>query len=136
MSSEFHEEIERGERGGRVHDAVLRLRVWSERHPVLRLLHKVVVTVLGGVLVLAGLVMLVTPGPGWVFIFLGLGVWGTEFEWAHRLNARVKRAALRVWRWWANRRAERRYRRARRAPHGWRQGPRHMREPGPTAERP
>ena len=47
MSSELHEEIERGERGGRVHRAVLRLRAWSERHPVLRVLHKATVIVLG-----------------------------------------------------------------------------------------
>ncbi|RKQ36975.1 PGPGW domain-containing protein [Kocuria tytonis] len=127
MGSEFHEEIERGESGGRVHAAVLRLRAWSERHPVLRFLHKAVVVVLGGVLALAGLIMLVTPGPGWVFIFLGLGVWSTEFEWAHRLNLRIKRAALRVWRWWSNLMAQRRYRRAREKPHAWRQGPRHMR---------
>ncbi|MDO4920153.1 PGPGW domain-containing protein [Kocuria sp.] len=131
MSSELHEEIERGEQGGRVHRAVLRLRAVSERHPVLRVLHKGIVIVLGAVLGLAGLVMLVTPGPGWLFIFLGLGVWSTEFEWAHRLNLRIKRAALRVWRWWSNLVAERRHRRARDRPHRLVQGPRHMRAPAP-----
>lgn len=132
MSSELHEEIERGERGGRVHDAVLRLRAFSERHPVLRVLHKGIVIVLGGVFALAGLVMLVTPGPGWLFIFLGLGIWSTEFEWAHRLNMRIKRSALRMWRWWSNLVAEWRYRRARDKPHGWEQGPRHMRATDPS----
>lgn len=131
MSSEFHEEIERGERGGKVHQAVLRLRAWSERHPALRVLHKLIVIVLGGVLGLAGIIMLVTPGPGWLFIFLGLGVWSTEFEWAHRLNLRIKRAALRVWRWWTNLVAERRYRRARDRPRPQKQGPRHLRAETP-----
>ena len=132
MSSELHEEIERGERGGRVHDAVLRLRAFSERHPVLRVLHKGILIVLGAGFALAGLVMLVTPGPGWLFIFLGLGIWSTEFEWAHRLNMRIKRAALRMWRWWSNLVAEWRYRRARDKPHGWEQGPRHMRATDPS----
>lgn len=135
MSSELHEEIERGERGGRVHRAVLRLRAWSERHPVLRVLHKATVIVLGGVFALAGIVMLVTPGPGWLAIFLGLGIWSTEFEWAHRLNQRIKQVALRAWRWWANIMAQWRYRRARDKPHTMVQGPRHMRATTPEDPR-
>ena len=131
MSSEFHEEIARGEQGGRVHRAVLRLRTWSERHPALRILHKGVVVVLGGIFVLAGVVMLVTPGPGWLFIFLGLGVWSTEFEWAHRLNLRIKRAALNAWRWWSNLMAQRRHRRAQARPPRLSPGPRHLRAETP-----
>ncbi|CAL8899263.1 hypothetical protein KVA01_02050 [Kocuria varians] len=131
MSSELHEEIERGEQGGRVHQAVLRLRALSERHPVLRILHKGTVIVLGGFFVLAGIVMLVTPGPGWLSIFLGLGIWSTEFEWAHRLTQRLKRLALRVWRWWSNLVAERRYRRASERPCRQTQGPRHLRAEAP-----
>lgn len=43
---------------------------------------------------LLGLVMLVTPGPGWLVIVLGLGVLGVEFVWARRLLRRLmKRAA-------------------------------------------
>jgi uncharacterized protein (TIGR02611 family) len=36
-------------------------------------------------IVLAGLAMLVFPGPGWAAIFLGLAVLATEYAWAHRL---------------------------------------------------
>ena len=133
MSSGLHEEIERGEHGGLVHQFVLRMRVASDRHPALRVLHKATVIVLGTVFVLAGIVMLVTPGPGWLSIFLGIGIWGTEFEWAHRLNLRIKRAALRVWRWWTNLVAERRYRRARDRPRTQKQGPRHLRAETPEA---
>lgn len=133
MSSGLHEEIERGEQGGLVHQFVLRMRVASDRHPALRVLHKATVIVLGTVFVLAGIVMLVTPGPGWLSIFLGIGIWSTEFEWAHRLNLRIKRAALRVWRWWTNLVAERRYRRARDRPRTQKQGPRHLRAETPEA---
>lgn len=41
---------------------------------------------IGGLaVVLVGLLLLVFPGPGWLVIFLGLGIWATEFAWARRL---------------------------------------------------
>lgn len=133
MSSELHEEIRRGEEGGRIHRAVLRVRAFSNSHPALRVLHKGVVTVLGGVFVLLGIIMLVTPGPGWLAIFLGIGLWSTEFAWAHRLNQRVKRLALNAWRWWSNIVSEWRLRRARDKPHHLVQGPRHLRATAPDS---
>jgi uncharacterized protein (TIGR02611 family) len=45
----------------------------------------------GFTLLLAGAVMLVTPGPGWLVIFLGLGLLGAEFMWARQLMERIKR---------------------------------------------
>jgi uncharacterized protein (TIGR02611 family) len=45
---------------------------------------KVVVSIVGAAVVLAGVVMLVTPGPAFVMIPLGLAILATEFEWAHR----------------------------------------------------
>jgi len=50
----------------------------------------------GFTLLLAGAVMLVTPGPGWLVIFLGLGLLGAEFVWARRLMERIKREGSRV----------------------------------------
>lgn len=43
---------------------------------------QVCVIVVGLVLVVAGLAMLVLPGPGWLVIFLGMSVFSTEFVWA------------------------------------------------------
>jgi uncharacterized protein (TIGR02611 family) len=37
-----------------------------------------------------GIVMLVTPGPGWLVIVLGLGVLAAEFVWARQLLERMK----------------------------------------------
>jgi uncharacterized protein (TIGR02611 family) len=46
-----------------------------------------VLTVLIGVIFLVlGLIMLVTPGPGIVFLFLGISVLALEIEWARELN--------------------------------------------------
>jgi uncharacterized protein (TIGR02611 family) len=58
------------------------------------------VAVLGLVVVLAGAVMLVLPGPGWLVIFLGIGIWATEFAWAHSLLQVVRRHVAR-WTAWA-----------------------------------
>ena len=48
---------------------------------------------LGGVLVAAGLIMLVLPGPGILVIAVGFAVLGTEYAWAAAALERTKRAA-------------------------------------------
>ena len=50
----------------------------------------------GFTLLLIGIVMLVTPGPGWLVILLGLGLLAAEFVWARRLMDRIKREGARV----------------------------------------
>jgi uncharacterized protein (TIGR02611 family) len=52
--------------------------------------------VAGFTLLLAGVVMIVTPGPGWLVIFLGLSLLAAEFIWARRLMDRMKRQGERV----------------------------------------
>ena len=52
--------------------------------------------VAGFTLLLAGAVMIVTPGPGWLVIFLGLSLLAAEFIWARRLMDRMKREGERV----------------------------------------
>lgn len=52
---------------------------------------RVFLIIAGFTLLLAGGVMLVTPGPGMLVIFLGLGLLAAEFVWARRLMERIKR---------------------------------------------
>ena len=53
--------------------------------------------IVGGFTLLAiGVVMIVTPGPGWLVILLGLGLLAAEFVWARRLMDRIKRESDRV----------------------------------------
>src|ERR1700683_4025400 len=52
--------------------------------------------VAGFTLLLVGGVMIVTPGPGWLVIFLGLSLLAAEFIWARRLMDRMKREGERV----------------------------------------
>jgi integral membrane protein len=42
--------------------------------------------VIGFVLLILGLIMMVTPGPGLVFIFFGLSILALEIEWAREIN--------------------------------------------------
>lgn len=46
---------------------------------------KVFIGIVGGIVLLAGIVMIPYPGPGWAVVFIGLGILSTEFEWAHRV---------------------------------------------------
>jgi uncharacterized protein (TIGR02611 family) len=64
---------------------------------------RVGIGVLGLVVVIAGIVMLVLPGPGWVVIFVGFGIWATEFPWAHSVLAFVRRLAASWTDWIGNR---------------------------------
>ena len=51
---------------------------------------RVFLVIAGFTLLLAGGVMLVTPGPGMLVIFLGLGLLAAEFVWARHLMDRIK----------------------------------------------
>lgn len=56
-----------------------------------RFARRVVIGVIGGTVLLAGTVMLVTPGPGLVVIPTGLAILAVEFAWARRWLAKVRR---------------------------------------------
>ena len=51
------------------------------------------VTVVGFALILAGIVLIPLPGPGWLIVFAGLAVLATEYVWAERALAAARRKA-------------------------------------------
>ncbi len=57
---------------------------------------RVVKIVVGFTILLAGLVMLVTPGPGWVTIAGGLAILATEYVWARRLLDKLKERGVQL----------------------------------------
>ncbi|MFJ6720370.1 MULTISPECIES: TIGR02611 family protein [unclassified Streptomyces] len=57
----------------------------------LHLTWQVGVFIVGLAVIAAGIAMLVLPGPGWVAIFAGLVIWGTEFAWAQVVLRWTKR---------------------------------------------
>jgi uncharacterized protein (TIGR02611 family) len=54
---------------------------------------RVGITIAGFAVMLAGVALLVLPGPGWLLIFLGLGILSTEYVWARRLLMKAKEKA-------------------------------------------
>ena len=79
--------------------------------PRLLLAYKIVVGVVGLAVLVVGIVDIPLPGPGWLIVFLGLAILGTEFPLAHRFNMWVQRKLHEFWarfRAWRARRAERR----------------------------
>lgn len=57
------------------------------------LVRRVAVAVVGGIITLAGVVLLFIPGPGLLVLLLGLAILATEFNWACRLRQRVNHEA-------------------------------------------
>jgi len=51
---------------------------------------RIAAAVLGGLLTLAGIALLVLPGPGFVVIAAGLAVLATQFEWAKKYLDQAK----------------------------------------------
>jgi uncharacterized protein (TIGR02611 family) len=67
-----------------------------------RLAWRIGVTIVGVAVIVIGIILLPLPGPGWLIIFAGIGILGTEYEWAARL---LRWARFHVTRWatWAAR---------------------------------
>lgn len=65
--------------------AVIRFLVRSSR--------RIAISIAGAVVVLAGVAMLVLPGPGLLVIAAGLAILATEYAWAARALERTKQTA-------------------------------------------
>jgi hypothetical protein len=77
----------------------------DKAHPLAR---KVIVGVVGGVCLVAGIVMIFFPGPAFIFIPLGLLLLASEFKWAEPWARKVLDGLRQVrtkWRVWRRRRA-------------------------------
>lgn len=62
----------------------------------LRHARRVIVTVVGFTLLIGGVVMIVTPGPGLLVMIIGLSVLAAEFVWARRLLKRVRQTGAQI----------------------------------------
>ena len=81
-----------------------RTRAWIHRHPRLRTPYRILVGAAGLTVIVLGLILVPLPGPGWIIVFVGVAVLGTEFPAAHRITVSVRRLAHRVRQWWRARR--------------------------------
>ncbi|MFH8790127.1 TIGR02611 family protein [Streptomyces roseoverticillatus] len=62
-----------------------------KRSRALHVSWQVGVFVVGLAVVVAGIIMLPLPGPGWLVIFAGMAIWATEFVWAQLVLRWTKR---------------------------------------------
>ena len=85
--------------------AFRRMRSWVSAHPRLDRGYRVMVGIVGGAIAALGLLLVPLPGPGWLVVFLGLAVLGTEFGWARHVATWLKRMLDRFWAWLKARRA-------------------------------
>lgn len=72
---------------------------WRERvrrHTLLNNAWRITVFTVGMAVLLAGLAMLILPGPGWAAIFVGFAILATEFAWAKTALMRAKDTANRA----------------------------------------
>ena len=74
--------------------AVIRsLIVFDDKHPLFgtyKVAKRIVIGIVGGTVLIMGIIMMVTPGPGIAGILLGLGILGIEFACARIWLKRVK----------------------------------------------
>ncbi|RFS84154.1 TIGR02611 family protein [Actinomadura spongiicola] len=75
---------------------VHRFRARIRRNRLLNTVWRLGVFVVGTTVMLGGLVMMVTPGPGLLGIIVGLAILATEFAWAQRALHRARAAADRA----------------------------------------
>ena len=88
---------------------------WMERwrgiirkRPWLNTVYKVLVTIVGAVVIVVGLILVPLPGPGWLIVFIGLTILGSEYHWARRFTSWLRMQLARFWVWWRVRRERRR----------------------------
>jgi uncharacterized protein (TIGR02611 family) len=90
--------------------AAKRARLFRARlnlYPRLRTAYKVAIGVIGILVVIIGIILIPLPGPGWLIVFLGLALLGTEFPAAHRFNMWVQGKVRAVIAWFQARRQRR-----------------------------
>jgi uncharacterized protein (TIGR02611 family) len=68
--------------------------IWNVEN--IKVVRRVVVSVIGATVLLIGVALLVLPGPAFIVIPIGLAILATEYAWARRWLKKVRRMASNV----------------------------------------
>lgn len=60
-------------------------------NPTGRVALKISIALAGALVVTVGIALIPLPGPGWLLVIAGLGIWAVEFHWARRLLTFTRR---------------------------------------------
>lgn len=71
-------------------------------NPTMRSTYRIAVGVVGTIVLVAGIIAIPYPGPGWLIVFAGLGILASEFTWARRV-LRFARGKYNAWTSWLGR---------------------------------
>jgi tellurite resistance protein TerC len=68
--------------------------IWSTEN--IKIVRRVIVSVVGVTVLLIGIALLVLPGPAFIVIPVGLAILATEYAWARRWLKKVRQMASNV----------------------------------------
>lgn len=68
--------------------------LWSTEN--IKIVRRVIVSVVGATVLLIGVALLVLPGPAFIVIPVGLAILATEYAWARRWLKKVRQMATNV----------------------------------------
>ena len=66
-------------------------RIWNIEN--IKVVRRVIVSVVGATVLLIGVALLVLPGPAFIVIPIGLAILATEYAWARRWLKKVRQMA-------------------------------------------
>jgi len=70
--------------------------LFHDKHPLFpayKIAKRIAIGIVGGTVLVLGIIMMVTPGPGIAGILVGLGILGVEFAWARIWLKKIKARA-------------------------------------------
>jgi tellurite resistance protein TerC len=68
--------------------------VWNLEN--IKIVKRVIVSVVGATVLLIGIALLILPGPAFIVIPVGLAILATEYAWARRWQRKARRMASNV----------------------------------------
>ena len=68
----------------------MRIRTWLKKTAIGRLVWRIIIGLIGGLVTVFGAIALVGPGPGILIVLAGLGILATEFAWAARVMVHTR----------------------------------------------
>ena len=66
-------------------------RIWNTEN--IKVVRRVIISVVGATVLLIGVALLVLPGPAFIVIPIGLAILASEYAWARRWLRKVRRMA-------------------------------------------
>ena len=68
----------------------MKIRTWFKKTQIGRVVWRIIIGAIGGLITVFGAIALVGPGPGILIVLAGLGILATEFAWAARVMVHTR----------------------------------------------